>query len=118
MSKYFNEIKFTLNKDPAEPDRTPAPNLFDQKKLEVAEKEIQEEFKKIKNGTSNLVTYAINPGGFGFPAANLLRIFMSEPTEKNFKGFIDISKQDFGNLAAERFSNIMNNAREKKNESN
>lgn len=100
MSKYFNEIEFELPVDPGAPAPKPKQASFDKEKVAAAIAEIRAEFDRIAAGTSKLTAYPINPGGFGFPAQNRLKMFEADPTEENYKAFLELTKQDLGQRVA------------------
>lgn len=109
---YFKEVEFELPEDPGERPQTKENKLlFDEEKLEGAVKAIKEEFVRFKDGTSDFTSYAINPGSFGFPAANRLSIFLKDPTQKNYLAFLEIAKQDFGARAATHFMDLLKEAK-------
>jgi len=112
MSKYFEQIELEFTEDPNIPEKSKPVKLFDLKKLKVAEELICVEMGKIRRGTSKFTHYAIEPGSFGFPAANTLKIFMDDPTEDNYEGFKEIAIQDFGALAGNHFMGLIDEARE------
>lgn len=93
---YFTEIEFELPEDPGVPKKKAVKPSFNKEKATAAVVEIKAEFDRIAKGTSKLTTYPINPGAFGFPAENRLKIFEADPTEENYKAFIEICKQDLG----------------------
>lgn len=100
MSKYFTEVEFEMPEDPGAPVKKPVKATFDREKLPAAIAEIRAEFDRIAGGTSKLTSFAINPGGFGFPAQNRLKIFEADPTEDNYKAFLELAKQDLGQRVA------------------
>lgn len=112
MSKFFKELEFDLPESPAEPK--PSEVVWDKVKLEKAFKQITQEVEKIKSGTSEYTTYAINPGSFGFPAINSVKIFVENPSDRAFKGIHDICKQDLGARAGDFFYRLLKSAREEK----
>jgi hypothetical protein len=113
MSKYFEEVDFPLEEDPTLP-KPPKPKMvFNPESVVAATARIRAEFDKIKHGTSDHTQYAINPGHFGFPADNRLKIFELDPTEENYVAFVQISKQDFGVRAAAYFAELLNVCKEK-----
>jgi hypothetical protein len=99
-SKYFTEVEFEIGEDPGAPKKKPEQMSFDLDKLKIAITEIRAEFDRIAQGTSALTTYPINPGGFGIPASNRLKMLESNPTSENYKAFLEIAKQDLGQRVA------------------
>lgn len=97
---YFKEIELELPKDPNE---QPKPKImrFDKPAVEAAVDTILKEFELIRTGKSDLTTYAIDPGRFGFPAMSGLTQFQKNPTKDNLMGFIGVTKQTLGNKAAQ-----------------
>lgn len=91
----FKPVEFEL---PADPGIPPKPKVvtFDKDMVKEAADKIRQEFERIKGGTSEFTTYAINPGPFGFPCANRLKMFEADPTEKNLKAVYEIVLQDLG----------------------
>lgn len=113
MSKFFNEVEFKIPPNPATPE--PPKVVWHKNKLEQSFKKIASEIEKIKNGTSEYVAYAINPGRFGFPAENAMKIFIASPSDKAFIGIKDICCQDFGARAGNLFYELLKEAREENN---
>jgi hypothetical protein len=113
MSSLFEEVEFKVPKPPTDqkPEKIVA---WDPEKLKEAAKKIEAEVEKIKLGTSEYRSHAVNPGSFGFPATNSLKVFLSGPNDERFKGFVQIAKQDWGALAAAEFRKILLSAREEK----
>ena len=109
---HFKEVEFELPEDPGERSRTKERKpFFDKEKLGVAIKEIRSEFGKIRAGTSNLTPYPIDPGNFGFPAGNRLSMLENDPTDVNYRAFLEIAKQDLGAKAAYRFLELLKEAK-------
>ena len=100
MSRFFTEVEFEIGDDPGAPKKKPEQKSFDPEKLKLAITEIKAEFDRIAAGTSKLTAYPINPGGFGFPAQNRLKMLEADPTEENYKAFLEIAKQDLGQRVA------------------
>ena len=114
MSNFFKEVEFKMEKDPA--DQKPEKVVvWDQKIIDEAFEEILKELQLIRNGTSVFSSYAINPGSFGFPAENVLKMFKADPSDKAFAGFVQIAKQDWGASAGAHFAKLLRAAREEKN---
>jgi len=113
MSRFFEPVEFEPPKDPA--DQRPDKVVFwDPEKLAEAWKEIEVEIAKIKIGTSEYVSRAIDPGRFGFPAQNAMKIFISDPSDKAFEGIHAICRQDFMARAGDRFHKLLKDAREER----
>ena len=111
MSEFFKPVDFTFPEDPA--DNSPKiAVIWHREKLASALAEIEEEVVRIKNGTSDLVTYPIDPGAWGFPAMNALKIFVADPFEKDVLGLQAILKQDFSARAGDLFFKLVMEARE------
>ena len=107
MSKYFQDVEFPEPKiSPGEP-KQPVVTKFNKEKLDAAVEKIRQEFKKIKNGESTYTHYAINPGSFGFPAANRLTMFVDNPTKENLKAFVELTAQDVNTTASEHFEKML-----------
>jgi hypothetical protein len=109
---YFKEVEFELPKDPGENKKAPVDPKFNKERLDKAVAEIKAEFEKIRTGDSKLTTYAIEPGGFGFPAMHRLTIFHKDPTPENYQGFLEIAKQDLTRSAAIHFMELLKEAQE------
>ena len=114
-NKYFKQIKLEYSDDPNTPKRSEPEKTFNAEKLKKAFDEITKEIGKIRKGTSDYHAYAIEPGSFGFPAANQLTIFMEKPSEKTYKALKEIVVQDFGALAGNHFMGLIDEAREDTN---
>lgn len=113
MSEFFEEVEFNISPSPGKPE---SPKVtWNKDKLQVALKEILSEISKIKGGTSKYTTYAINPGVFGFPAENAMKIFVENASDRTFKGIHDICRQDFGARAGDHFYELLKEAREENN---
>lgn len=110
-SKFFKEVEFEEPRDPtdARPEKIV---IWDKEKVKEAASHIREELSLIKRGQSELTPYAIDPGAFGFPAENALKIFERKPADKEFEGFVQIARQDWGARAAEKFASMLRPARE------
>jgi len=100
MSRYFNEVEFEMLEDPGAPKKKEVKASFDPEKLKLAIVEIRAEFDRIADGTSKLTAYPINPGGFGFPAQNRLKMLEADPNQENYKAFLELAKQDLGQRVA------------------
>jgi hypothetical protein len=113
MSSLFEEVEFKVPKSPADqkPEKVV---IWDPEKLKEAAKKIEAEVEKIKLGTSEYHPHAVNPSSFGFPASNALKVFLSDPNDERFKGFVQIAKQDWGIIAAAVFREKLLPAREEK----
>lgn len=109
MSKYFEEVDFPVPPSPAEPPRPVV--VWDQEKLNEAFRLITLEIDKIRDGTSSLTTYPINPGSFTIPAINAIRRFVDNPSDKAYKGVHEICRQDFGARAGDAFHKLLRAAR-------
>ena len=111
MSEYFDEVEFALPKDPNE---QPKPKLgaYNATLVKLAVVEIKTEIDRIRVGASDLTTYAINPGSFGFPAKTCLEAFEKKPADKTFKDFVQIAHQDFGKSAGDHFAALLAATRE------
>ena len=112
MSKYFEQIELEFSDDPNIPKKSKPEKTFNTEKLKKAFDEISMEIGKIRKGTSDYHHYAVEPGSFGFPAANQLTIFMEKPSEKTYQAFKEIAIQDFGALAGNHFMSLIDKARE------
>jgi hypothetical protein len=110
MGEFFNEVEFEDTLSPADP-RPETVVEWDKDKLETAYECIKLEIEKIKSGTSELTHYAINPSKFGFPFANVIKIFMADPTDKAFEGIESIVRQDLGAKAGTSFTAMIREAR-------
>ena len=110
MSDFFKPVEFEEPPDPAD-NRPKTRVVWDEEKLKAAHKMIKAELEKIRNGTSEYHPYAIEPSSFGFPAANQLRIFLTDPSDKLFKHFCQIACQDWGKRAGEHFAALLSAAR-------
>jgi len=110
VNKFFKSFKFVPKENPSKalPKMIP---VWDLEMLATAEITIEEEITKIKNGTSLYLNKAVDPGGFGFPAQNAIRIFIKKPSDKTFPGIKAIAKQDFGPRASAAFSAMLYEAR-------
>mgnify|MGYP003631448182 FL=1 len=110
MSKFFKSFEFKVKDDPsiAIPLKLV---VWDLEKLAEIEADIELEITKIKNGTSLYLKRAIDPGGFGFPAQNAIRIFVKKPSDKSFPGIKAIARQDWGPQASVAFAAKLNAAR-------
>ena len=106
MSEYFKPVEFEEPKDPGH-QRPKTIVKWDEEKLKEAWVQISAEIEKIKNGTSEYHPYAVNPGRFGFPAENAIKIFMSDPTDKAFDGIHAICRQDFSGRAGDHFHELL-----------
>ncbi|MCI0561344.1 MAG: hypothetical protein MN733_22895, partial [Nitrososphaera sp.] len=62
MSKFFEPVEFELDPDPGLPAPPPPPVKYDKEKVKVACEKIRQEFERIRTGTSDLTSYAIDPG--------------------------------------------------------
>jgi anthranilate phosphoribosyltransferase len=113
MSKFFTPVEFEEPEDPGH-QRPATVVVWDKEKLDVAWTQIKEEIAKIKDGTSEYVPRAINPSHFGFPAANAVKIFIKDPSDKAFLGIRDICRQDFMGRAGDRFHELLKACREEK----
>lgn len=109
---HFKEVEFELPTDPGENPRPPAGPKFNKEKLTKVIDEIKAEFEKIRGGNSELTTYAIDPGNFGFPSGNRLSMLQKEPSQENYRGFLEIAKQDLGRKAAIHFMELLKKAQE------
>lgn len=111
MSEFFKPVEYELLKSPA--DQAPKIRvLWHREKLQSALEEIDEEIVRIKNGTSDFTTYAVNPGKHGFPARNVLVGFVADPADKALPDLRQICRQDFGARAGELFVKLILEARE------
>lgn len=104
---HFIEADFPTRQDPGEPQKPKTKRVINPEKLAEAVKTIQEEFKKIQTGQSEMVAYAITPGSFGFPAGNRLSMLVSNPTMENIKAFTEICAQDFNNTVSDYFNVLL-----------
>jgi hypothetical protein len=112
MSKYFKEVEFGMPEDPGENKSKPKGPKFNKERLDKAVAEIKTEFEKIRSGDSKLTTYAIEPGGFGFPSVHRLTMLHKDPTPENYQGFLEIAKQDLSRKAAIHFMELLKEAQE------
>jgi hypothetical protein len=115
MNKYYEQIELEFSEDPNTPEKSKPEKPFDGAKLMEAENTIRMEIGKIRKGTSNYHHYAVEPGSFGFPAANQLTVFMEKPCEKTYQAFKEIAVQDFGALAGNYFMELIDEARKENN---
>lgn len=112
MSRFFNEVEFDDPNDDFQKLQKRGPRvIWDKDKLKKAYEEISHQISKIKNGTSDYTVYAVNPGSFGFPADNAIKIFISDPSDKAFEGVLEICRQDFGAKAGNHFHSLLKEAR-------
>lgn len=102
----FTPVKFEMPKNAEKTSKSKTINFNDELLKAVADS-IRSDFEDIKVGESDLTSYAINPGSFGFPADNRLKILLTNPNEKNLKGFLEIAKQDFGVAAHEKWKRLL-----------
>jgi len=112
MSKYFQPVEFEIPKDPDLPRQTTT--IWHADKVAAAAAEIKAEVGRIKSGTSQYSTYAVDPGRFGFPAINALNAFVQNPTDKLLKNFEDTANSTFGARAGRDFTTKLRTAREVK----
>ena len=112
-SKFFKEVEFEIPPNPDE-QKPKTVVVWDKDKLKAAFKEIEAELEKVKNGSSEYVPRAIDPGRFGFGAQNAMRIFVDDPSDKVFEGIHPICNQDFGAKAGNYFNGLLKEAREEK----
>jgi hypothetical protein len=112
VSKFFEPVEFEEPKDPAD-NRPTTVVTWDKDMLDKAWEAISAEITKIKRGTSDFYKYAVNPGSFGFPAENSIKIFLDDPSDKTFEGIREICKQDFKG-AGEYFYQLLKACREEK----
>ena len=110
MSEFFKPVEFKEPPSPAD-NRPKTKVVWDEEKLQAAFKLIKKELEKIRSGTSEFTTYAIEPSSFGFPAANQLKIFLSDPSDKLFDHFKQIARQDWGKRAGDHFAALLSAAR-------
>jgi len=115
MSKLFEPVEFELGQDPGLPPPPPPIAKFDKEKVKEAVKTIQQEFERIRTGTSDLSHYAFDPGRFANPVGENLKRFEADPTEKVLEGFIQLVKQDIGMKAAIYFLGLLENTKETPN---
>ncbi len=113
-SKFFTEVEFPFEPDPTNP-RAESVVVWDPTKLKLALAQIELEVTKIIGGTSDYVPRAINPGAFGFPAMNAIKIFVNAPQDKTFPDIEQIANQDWGMRAGKHFASLLREARELKN---
>ena len=116
MSKFFEEVEFELGTDPGLPTPPPPKTVYNPDKVKNAVEAIRQEFERIRTGTSDLCSYAFDPGRFANPCGENLKRFEQDPTDKTMAGFLQIVKQDIGTRAAIRFMELMDAAKEKTNE--
>ena len=109
-NKFFKSFDFKVKENPSKSQPRMIPH-WDLEKLAEVEITIEEEIAKIKNGTSLYLNKAVDPGGFGFPAQNAIRIFIKKPSDKTFPGIKAIAKQDFGPRASAAFASQLYEAR-------
>ena len=109
MSRFFTEIEFEPSGNDDKPDYTKV--AWCGAKLKQALEEIEAEIEKIRHGTSELVPRAIDPGRFGFPAHNAIKVFISNPSDKTFEGIHAICRQDFTGRAGDKFYELLKAAR-------
>lgn len=95
MSRFFTEVEFPDLPDTTH-QRPEKVTVWDAEKLAAAMDTIELELAKIKGGTSELVPRAIDPGKFGFPAQNAIKVFIRDPSDKVFDGIRPIANQDWG----------------------
>ena len=109
MSRFFTEVEFELPEDPGAPVKKTVKASFDPEKLKLAITEIRAEFDRIRQGTSKLTTYPIADER-NSPANNGLIILQNDPTEVNYKAFLELSRQDLGQRAAIYFMALLKDA--------
>lgn len=115
MSKFFEEVEFKLGEDPGLPKPPPPATVYNPGKVKEAVEAIRQEFERIRTGTSDLCTYAIDPGRFANPVGENLKRFEFDPSDKTLAGFLQITKQDLGTRAAIHFMGLIDAAKEKTN---
>lgn len=104
---YFKEVEFELSEDPGENPKPKNQFELDKEKLNEAYNQVVEEINRIRRGESEYTTYAIDPGDFGFPVMNRLKMLKDDPSKKNYVGFLEIAKQDLGIKAASYFMTLI-----------
>ena len=107
---FFKEVEFEDTVSPADP-RPETVVEWDEAMLKTAYECVQLEIEKVKAGTSDYTHYAINPSKFGFPFENVIKIFMSDPSDKVFEGIEPIVKQDLGALAGKAIAAMIRECR-------
>jgi len=112
MSKFFTPEEFELGQDPGLPPPPPPVVKFNKEKVKTVVAEIQQEFERIRTGTSDLCHYAFDPGRFANPVGENLKRFEADPTEKTLTGFIQLVKQDIGLRAAVHFLGLLEATKE------
>jgi hypothetical protein len=117
MGEFFKEVEFEMPESPAKPAAPPVV-VWDPEILAEAVKRIEAEIEKIKNGTSEHSTYAVNPGDRGFPAMNAVKIFVADPSDRSFRGVSEILVQDFKVRAGTLFTALLKAARSEKEVNN
>lgn len=115
MSKLFESVEFELGQDPGLPPTPPPEAVFNKALVAEAVASIRQEFERIRNGTSELCHYAVDPGRFANPVGENLKRFEFDPTEKALAGFIQIVTQDLGTKAAIRFLGLLDATKERQN---
>lgn len=112
-SKFFEEVEFEIEKSPADP-RPKTIVVWDPEKLKAALAEIEEELTKVRGGASEYVPRAIDPGKFGFPAQNAIKMFVRDPSDKGLKDVTAIAKQDWGARMGAHVTTLLKDARSEK----
>ncbi len=107
MSKHFTPVEFKLSDDPGKPKRPEKIISVNKDKFEIAIKEIEAEFAKIKIGESDLLHYAVDNKDFGSPVGNRFKILKGDPTVGHIKAFLELAKQDLGAKAADHFKGLL-----------
>lgn len=111
MSRLFTPVEFKEPEDPGH-QKPKTKVVWDKEKLQMAWTKIEVEIKRIKSGSSDYVPRGINPGSFGFPAENAMKIFIENPIDKSFKGIKEICRQDFMSRAGDLFYDLLKECRE------
>lgn len=111
-SEFFKEVEFSVESFGGDSNKPATRVYWDKAKLDKAYEDIKTELRRIKGGTSDYSPRAVDPGTFGFPADNAIRIFIDNPTDKGFKDLQGITVQDFGKKASVYFLGLLKVAKE------
>jgi hypothetical protein len=106
-SSYFEEVEFEVSESPIATSRPTTKIVPNPDKLAMAVIQIYKDFEGIKNGTSDLVHYAVDNGNFGSPAGNALKRIEANPSVETIKAFVQLAGQDLGGKAQEHFRQLL-----------
>jgi len=110
-SEFFKEVEFTIEPFRGDSNKPATKVVWDEDKMKEAWATITTELSRIKGGTSEYYPRAVDPGSFGFPAANAIQIFMDNPSDKGFADLAGITTQDWGKKASVYFLGLLKAAR-------